>query len=98
MLRNLLHFFVYNELRRFQLPINRHLKVIIYWFKIITRKTNPLVYNLYRYQYEKCEFEHVKNWVSKVKEMLNNLGFKYAWINQNVHNTLSFFNLEKFLG
>ena len=51
------------------------------------------MYNLYRYQYEKCELEHVNNWASKVKEMLKNLVFNYAWINQNVHNTFSFFKL-----
>ena len=48
------------------------------------------MYNLYRYQYEKCELEHANNWASKVKEMLNNLGFHYAWINQNVHNSKYF--------
>ena len=62
MLRNLLHFFfVYGELGRFSLAVNRHLKIITYWLKIITRKTNPLVYNLYRYQYGKCELEHADN-------------------------------------
>ena len=61
--------------------------MIKYWLKIVTHKTNPLVYNLYRYQYEKCELKHVNNWASKVKEIINNLGFNYAQINQNVHNT-----------
>ena len=75
MLRNLLHFFVHGELGRFPLTVNRHLKIIKYWLKILTRKTNPLVYNLYRYQYEKCELEQANNWAGKVKEMLNNLGF-----------------------
>ena len=46
---------------------------------------------IYRYQYEKCELEHVNNWASKVKEMLNNLVFNYAWIDQNVHDTFIFF-------
>ena len=51
------------------------------------------MYYLYKYQYEKCELEHANNWTSKVKEMLNDLGFNYAWIKQNVHNTFSFFKL-----
>ena len=84
-------FFVYGELGRFSLAVDGHLTIIKYWLKIITRKTNPMVYNLYRYQYEKCELEHANNWASKVKEMLNNLSFNYAWINQNAHNTFSFF-------
>ena len=70
--------FVYGELGRFPLAVNRHLKIIKYWLKIITRKTNPLLYILYRYQYEKCEIEHANNWASKVKEILINLGFNYA--------------------
>ena len=79
MLRNILQiFFFYGELGRFPLAVNRHLKIIKY---------------LYRYQYEKCELEHANNWASKVKEMLNNLGFNYAWINQNVHITFIFFKL-----
>ena len=65
------------------MAVNSHLK--------ITRKTNPLVYNLYSYQYEKWEREHVNNWASKVKEMLNNLGFNHALIIQNVDNNFSFF-------
>ena len=86
-------FYVYGELGRFPLAINKHLKIIKYWLTIITHKTNPLVYNLCRYQYENCELEHANNWASKVKEMLNNLGFNYAWIKKikNVHNTFSFF-------
>ena len=86
-------FFVYSESGRFPLAINRHLKISTYWLKIKTHKTNTLVYNLYRYQYEQCELEHANNWASKVKEMLNNLGFNCAWINQNVHNTFIFFKL-----
>ena len=89
-------FFVYGELGRFPLAVNRYLKIIKYWLKIIyiiTGKTNSVVYNLNRYQYETCKLEHANNWASKVKEMLNNLGFNYAWINQNVHNTFSFFKL-----
>ena len=75
------------------MAVNRHLKIIKYWLKIIKREKNPLVYNLYRYQYETYELEHVNNWASKVKEMLNNLDFNYAWKDQNGHNTLSFFKL-----
>ena len=75
------------------LAVNRHLKLIKYWLKIITRKTNLLVYNLYIYQYERCELEHVNNWASKVRKMLNNLVINYACINQNVQNTFSFFKL-----
>ena len=74
MFSNLLIFFVYDELGRFPLAVSRYLKMIKYLLKIITRKTNPLVYNLYRYQFEKCEFEHVNNRDSKVKGMLNKLG------------------------
>ena len=67
------------------------IKTIKYWLKTITLKTNPLVYKLYGFQYEKCKLEHVNNWGIKVKEMLNNLGFNYAWINQNVNNTFTLF-------
>lgn len=83
------NYFVYGELGRHPLLLNRQLKLFKYWLKVIMQKLNRLVYEMYKFQYDKCENSNTRNcrnWAHSVKILLSGLGLYYAWTNQGVGN------------
>ena len=90
------NYFVYGELDRAPPIIERHLRILKYWTKIISRKLNPLVCSMYRFMYQKCEMQRkVVNWASLVKKLLNDLGLSQVWQQQSCGDTNLFLKICK---
>ena len=79
---------VYGELGRYPLYVNRFVKIIKYWFKIINNE-NIIMQIVYKQALNDCNRGYT-NWVSNVKNMLNNFGFGYVFENPNVVHVNSF--------
>ena len=93
---NTANYFVYGELDRAPLIIERHLRILKYWTKIISGKFNPLVCSMYRFMYQKCEMQReFVNWASLVKKLLNDLGFSQVWQQQSCGDTNLFLKICK---
>ena len=79
--------FVYGELGVYPLQIERKLRVIKYWLKII-REVNGnenYVQKVYRELVVLNEIYPTRvTWVSQVKSLLGQTGFGYVWLNQVV--------------
>ena len=94
--RNTSNEIVYGELTRFPLKLVRLIRIITYWFKIVTDKSCLLVRNVYKLMLADLEENrnHI-NWASLVRTLLFNLGFGEAWFQQNVGNVNVFIRLFK---
>ena len=79
---------VYGELGRYPLYINRYVRIIKFWCKVIN-SSNAIVKHLYRMLLEKCN-AGVKNWASNVKALLDVYGFSYIWNGQETMNLICF--------
>ena len=87
---------MYGELDRAPLIIERHLRILKYWTKIISGKPNPLVCSMYRFMYQKCEMQReFVNWASLVKKLLNDLGLSQVWQQQSCGVTNLFLKICK---
>ena len=77
---------IYGELGRYPLYINRYVRIIKFWCKIISSE-NIIVKHLYKCMLKDCE-NGKKNWASNVKSLLDSFGFSNAWLDQAniVHN------------
>ncbi len=88
--------FVYGELGRTSLIVNRHVSIIKLWLNVCDRsntKYTKLTYDLlvsdtYRYPTK-------INWASLVRDLLYNLGLGHAWIHQGVGDIRVFLSLVK---
>ena len=79
---------VYGELGRYPLYVNRFVKIIKYWFKVLNNE-NIIMQTVYKQALSDCNKGYT-NWVSNVKNMLNNFGFGYVFENPNVVHVNSF--------
>ncbi len=79
---------VYGELGRYPLYINRYIKIIKFWFKILNNE-NIIMQIVYKQALHDCN-KGYNNWVTNVKNMLNNYGFGYVFENPNVVQVNSF--------
>jgi hypothetical protein len=77
---------VYNELGRHPLHIQRFVRIIKYWLKVLNTD-NCIVHEMYRYQYRNLQHN---NWATTVKSLLNNIGLSCVWCNQHVTNERAF--------
>ncbi len=68
---------VYGELCRYPLYINRHIRMIKYWFKLVNTQ-NCILKVIYNSALLDCT-SGLNNWVTKVKSLLDNMGFSYIW-------------------
>ena len=87
--------FVYGELGVFPLIIERKVRVVKYWLKIIKDINNDENYMQIVYkELLRINREAPGNmtWVSQVKKLLESCGFGYIWRNQFVHNENQFLN------
>ena len=56
-----------------------------YWLKIVHRELSPLVQKTYKIMLHTITANNtIVNWAALVRNMLFNLGFGYAWIQQNL--------------
>ena len=74
---------VYGELGRFPLILEKKVRIVKYWLKIVHRELSPLVQKIYKIMLHTfTEDTTIVNWAALVRNMLFNLGFGYAWIQQ----------------
>ena len=73
---------VYGEIGRVPLSVIRKVRVLKFWFKII-KNPHSLLYKIFQYQIDNS---YLDSWLSKVKQLLNELGFSFLWNNSNITN------------
>ena len=78
---------VYGELGRFPMLINRKIRILKSWVKIVNGKACPLVKQMYNVLHNATLSDNrVINWASLVKSLINSLGFGLLWTEQFVAN------------
>ena len=65
---------VYGELARFPLYINRYVRIIKFWFKVLNTK-NCVIRKIYTLMLDDDKI----NWAHNVKTLLYTYGFGYIW-------------------
>ena len=60
-----------------------YLKAVSYWLKLISLPNNNLTKSCYNLMFLQCE-RGKKNWASKIKQILFQFGYGYAWEEQHV--------------
>ena len=86
---------VYKELGRYPLSIERQLRIIKYWFKLLdSANSNCIlkqVYNSMLADMTKTTSTQKQSWINKVKDLLDKNGFTEVWYNPHL------IHKEKFL-
>ena len=82
--------FVYGMLGRYPLILERHVKIIKYWLKVVSGTKTQYVYTLYQASYQRSGLSSRYNWAHKVKDLLFTTGFGDVWLYQSVTNTDAF--------
>jgi len=85
-----LYGYIYGELGRYPLYINRYNRIIKFWCKIIY-SDNIIIKKLY----EIMLLSPNDNWAKQVKLLLDSYGFTYVWINPDSVNLKTFHVLLK---
>ena len=86
--------FVYGELGIFPLIIERQIRILKYWFKILNSSDNSFLRKIYNelYVLSVSSPEQV-TWVTLFKKMLFQYGFGNVWLEQNVFNEGKFLSM-----
>ena len=88
--------FVRGELGRSDILTLRCIILIKYWFKILEMNTNRYPSICYKLQLKWLNLNKRTNcWARDVKELLEGLGFGYAWYNQGVRDKRYFLAIFK---
>ena len=91
--------FVYGELGVFPLFVDRQVRVISYWTKLLSLKdTNPnsLTHLIYKELFEmSVNNPRANTWATSVRDILNNSGFGGVWVSQTVLNKNEFLSAFK---
>lgn len=75
---------VYGELGRMPLFVLRKVRILKYWYKILS-DPYTLLYKVYIKQVQDVNnHRNLKCWSANIKCLLNELGFSYLWINQEI--------------
>ena len=83
--------FIYGELGRTSLLVDRHLRILKYWPKICNVNRNNYIWHIYNILLSDINRSPNKlNWVSLVRDLLSHLGFQYVWLQQGVGNVNAF--------
>ena len=78
------------ELGRTNMQCVRYVRIVKYWLKIM--KYNNIRFTKIVYNVLLCDAQNGKiNWVSRLKHLLESLGFGYVWLYQGVENDKLFF-------
>ena len=80
---------MYGELERYSLYINRFVRIIKYWGKII-QSDNVLIQFLYNELFIACN-NGVKYWSYNVKQLLDNYGFSHVFRDPHLKNHSTFY-------
>ena len=85
---------VYGELGRHPLVVERKLRIIKYWLKIVCNETSLLVSQSYNTLYRDIVAnDRGINWATSVRDLLCGLGFGEVWYQQGVGNKAAFINV-----
>ena len=77
--------YVYGELGTYPLHIDRNIRIIKYWLKIISSPDTSLINLVYKQLKQETENNvDVRNWATTVKHILEINGFGYIWLNQRI--------------
>ena len=88
--------FVYGELGVFPLIIERKVRILKYWLKILKSDETSYFKKMYLDMLVTNENNPEQiSWVYNLKQLLFELGFGYVWINQGVQRETSFLNQIK---
>ena len=88
--------FIYGELGRTSLTVERHLRIIKFWVKVCMSHDNKYIKHVYNLLKEDCHlYPNRVNWASLVRDLLSNLGLQYAWTEQGVGNINAFLSLVR---
>ena len=90
--------FVYGELGVYPLYIERCVRVVSFWVKIVScsNKDKSLLYKVYSELYDLTVSKpRVITWASRVRDELNKCGMGYVWQAQEVTNKSEFLNRFK---
>ncbi|KAL4233737.1 hypothetical protein ACF0H5_008417 [Mactra antiquata] len=86
--------FVYGELGRVPLKVNRLIHIIRYWLKIANCNENKYIKCIYNMMLHDIDTNPGKiNWALNVKNTLQNLGFYEVWFFQGVGNVSHFLHV-----
>ena len=83
------NYMVYGELGAYPMSVSIKLRIVNYWSKLVDiDNNNKLSSVLYKYSFLKLSRDRCQMpWLKAVKEILDNCGFSYIWMNQNNINT-----------
>ena len=83
---------VYFILGRTNMQCVRYVRIVKYWLKIM--KCNDTLFTKIVYNVLLCGAQNGKvNWVSRLKNLLETLGFGHVWLYQSVENDKLFFRI-----
>ena len=85
---------VLGECGRNHLSILCNIKAISFWIKLLSLPDENLVKSCYNLLYVQCE-RGKKNWASRIKQLLFQYGYGYAWLNQQIEDKNIFIKLFK---
>ena len=78
--RSTMNEIMYGELGRIPLIVQRYIRIVKYWLKILNIKQTRLTKVLYNVQFNALTNNHtIVNWVSKVRNLLCSYDFGEAW-------------------
>ena len=82
---------IYGELERYPLIIERKVKKISYWLKIVHNESSLLVQKVYSLMYVAVTRNAMlENWASLVRKLLCSIACNEVWLQQSVSNRHSF--------
>ena len=85
--------FVYGELCRYPMHINRYCRIIRYWLKIVMGMKSQIINNIYMQSIAAIDTSIRYSWVRSVRKLLFDNGFGEVWYNQGVGNLEHFYNI-----
>ena len=82
---------IYGELERYPLIIERKVRIVSYWLKLVHKESNLLVQKVYSLMYVAVTRNAMlENWTPLVRTLLCSIGCNEVWLQQGVSNRHSF--------
>jgi len=87
--------FVYGEFGRVPLYVHNMTAIIRFWLKIIKTDDKKYTKLIYKSMLQTALYHNTSNWATKVKTLLDNMGFSHVCLYQGVENDKLFLHLFK---
>ena len=83
---------VYGELGVFPLNIKIKIRAVTYWARLLNTNYNKLSSNIYKLLYHLAiKNSYVSPWILYIRGILNDCGFPYLWLNQDLNCSVDWF-------